>query len=197
MINLLPPAIKDEYLYGQRNSSLIRWIVACLIALVGLGGIATYGYVYMHNSVQNYTDQVATTEKLLTDQHLTQTEAKVQDITGSLKLVVQVLSKEVLFSKLLQQMGTVIPPNAVLTGLNINQVQGAIDITAATDNYSTATQLQVNLQDPHNKVFQKADIVNISCTSASGSNSRYPCTVNIRALFAADNPFLFINNTKP
>ncbi|HYH36468.1 MAG TPA: hypothetical protein VD706_03145 [Candidatus Saccharimonadales bacterium] len=47
------------------------------------------------------------------------------------------------------------------------------------------------MADPKNKIFSKADIVSITC---SDDNSDYPCTINIRALFAPNNPFLFINN---
>jgi hypothetical protein len=91
-------------------------------------------------------------------------------------------------------MATVIPSNTILTQINIAQVQGAIDLTAITANYDTATQLQVNLQDPANKIFSKADIENIACSSQSSQDPRYPCTVTIRALFTANNPFLFINS---
>ena len=195
MINLLPPAVKQDYGYALRNTVLMRWIVAFLLALVGLGLIATYGLFYMHRSVTTYTDRANATQASLDKNDLKGTETKVQDISNSFKLVVQVLSKEVLFSKLLTQMGSAIPSNAILTGLTINQVQGAIDITAGTTDYNAATQLQVNLQDPNNKIFSKADIQNITCTSTT-TDSQYPCTVQIRALFAPNNPDLFINTGK-
>lgn len=195
MINLLPPDLKQGYVYAQRNSRLSRWIVAFLLAIVGLGIVGTYGYLYMHRSVDSYTSQVATTKALLNKEKLAETEKQVQDITNNFKLVVQVLSQEVLFSKLLTQMATVIPANTILTQINITQAQGGIDISAITANYDTATQLQVNLQDPANKIFSKADIENIACNSQAAQDPRYPCTVTIRALFTANNPFLFINNT--
>ncbi|HEY9712614.1 MAG TPA: hypothetical protein V6C72_04045 [Chroococcales cyanobacterium] len=194
MINLLPPQLKNEYLYAQRNSHMVKWVVACLLAIVGLGAIGTGGYLYLHNSVETYTTQVSDMQALLTQQHLSQTEKQVQDISNNFKLVVEVLSQEVLFSKLLTQIGTVIPSNAVLTGLNITKTQGSVDITAAAANYNAATQLQVNLADPTNKVFSKADILSINCSSTGASDPRYPCAVSIRALFAANNPFLFINS---
>ena len=55
---------------------------------------------------------------------------------------------------------------------------------------------------------EKADIVNIQCSSGSGStnpntgqttatqlDTQYPCKITVRALFAKENPFLFIKNT--
>jgi len=192
MINLLPQAVKEEYRYGLRNSLLLRWVAACVIALIGLGLIATYGLLTMQHSTDSYNTQVNSANAELTKQNLQGTETQVKNITTDFKLLVQVLSKEVLFSKLLKQIATVIPSNAILTNLNISQTAGAIDITAAATDYSTATQVQVNLQDPTNQIFSKADIVSISCT-ANASNPKYPCTIQLRALFAQSNPFLFIN----
>ena len=111
--------------------------------------------------------------------------------------MVTVLSKEILFSKLLTQLGTITPPNVRLTDLTISQTESAIDITAQTANYESATQLQVNLTDPNNKIFSKADIVSITCSSgATVQDTAHPCTATIRAQFTENNPFLFINAAK-
>jgi len=193
MINLLPPETKEEFHYGLRNTSLLRWVSAFIFALVGLGIIATYGLLTMQHSTEALNKQNDAAQAILAKDDLKGTEAQVKDITSNLKLVVQVLSKEVLFSKLLKQIATVTPPNTVLKGLDISQTTGAIDITADATDYQSATQVQVNLQDPANKIFSKADIVSISCSS-SPSDPSHPCTVQIRALFGPNNPYLFVNS---
>lgn len=198
MINLLPSIVKQEYRYALRNTVLRRWLVSVVLAIVGLGVVATYGLAVLQHSTDNYQHQVQQAQLSLQQQHLTETEAQVKDISNSLKLAVQVLSKEVLFSKLLRQIATVIPNNAVLTGLNISQAANALDLSVSTTDYATASQVQVNLQDPNNKIFSKADIQSITCTNSSdATTSKYPCAVQIRALLASDNPYLFINNTTP
>ncbi len=106
----------------------------------------------------------------------------------------QVLSREVLFSKLLTQIAAVTPTNTSLTDLSISNVAGSLDITAISSDYQSATQLQVNLEDPRNKIFSKADIQNITC-NPDATDPRYPCSVRIKALFSDDNPFLFINKS--
>jgi Tfp pilus assembly protein PilN len=194
MINLLPLELKQSYSYARRNILLRRWVVICLVALIGLGIITTYGLLRVHQLTNQYAHQVASTQSLFQKENFAGTQQQVQDISSSFKLVIKVLGQEVLFSQLLKQIAATIPANANLTGLNINQTQGGIDISAIATDYSTASQVQVNLADPTNKIFSKADIVNITCNSASTLNPKYPCTVNIRALFAANNPFLFINS---
>jgi len=197
MINLLPPETKSAYRYARRNQTLLRWCVACVISLAGGVVIAAGGYVYLNHSINSTTKQIDDTNKQLSTQHLASVQKEVGTISTNLKLVVQVLSQEILFSQLLKQLASVTPSNAILTNLAITQTQGGIDITAQTTDYNTATQLQVNLADPKNQIFSKADIVSINCggTDSSGNN-RYPCTVTLRALFAQNNPFLFINSAK-
>jgi Tfp pilus assembly protein PilN len=194
MINLLPPELKTGYRYARRNVGLRKWIAAFLIALLGLGALATYGLLTLQQSTRHYTDQIASTQAAFEKEQFSATQKRVLSISNDFKLVVKVLGQEVLFSQLLKQVAAIIPANANLTSLDIAQVQGAIDITANATDYNTATQVQVNLADPANKIFSKADIISINCSSANPANAQYPCAVNVRALFATNNPFLFINN---
>lgn len=197
MINLLPPELKDAYRYAHRNVSLVRWAVAGIVSLVGLAAVSTAGLIYMEQAGQVYTAQISTITNLLQQQNLTSVQTQVKNMSNSLKLAVQVLSREVLFSKLLQQLATITPSNVVLTDLQITPQQNTIDLTAMTSDYNAATQLQINLADPKNQIFGHADIVSITCTPPSSPDQfqqHYPCTVTIHALFAAANPFLFIND---
>jgi hypothetical protein len=203
MINLLPFGLNKGYRYARSNVILRRWVVIQLIALIGLAAIATYGLLTLEQSSREYSNKISSRQDMLRVEQYDKTQAHIKNINGNFKLVIKVLEQEILFSELIKQIGTTIPSRANLTGLNISQTKGAIDISANAADYKTATQVQVNLSDPQNKIFSRADIVNINCggggSSASGSatkavNSKYPCTVNIRALFAPDNPYLFINS---
>lgn len=197
MINLLSIDLKTGYAYARRNVVLRKWIIFFIIALVGLGAIATYGLLSLQQSTNSYNRQVAELEKQLEAEQVTQTKQQVKDISSSLKLTYQVLSKQVLFSKLLVQIGAALPRGVILTGLNINQTTGGLDLSAAATNYNTATQVQINLSDTDNKIFEKADLVNIVCDAKGENvNALYPCAVNVRALFSDNNPFLFINQGK-
>jgi Tfp pilus assembly protein PilN len=208
MINLLPPDVKQSVAYARRNSVLLRWIAALLVSAVGIAIVAVFGLLYINKSIDDNQKQVAQMQEQLKVQKLEETQKRVEDISTSLKLVTQVLSKQVLFSQFIPQVGAAMPPNTILTNLSVTKLQGGIDLQAAATDYAAATQVQVNLKDPANKIFSNADIVNIQCVTPSAENSsgstggnaagssvssKYPCTVSIRAQFAANNPFLFIN----
>lgn len=196
MINLLPPDIKQDYHYGRRNHILLRWVSLMFLTLVGAMLLSGFGYLYLKQTASNYDKQIASTNQQLSAANFTKVQSQVKAISDNLKLADQVLSKEILFSELLKRLGSVTPSNTILTNLAILQAEGGIDITAQTTDYNAATQLQLNLADPKNQIFSKADIVNINCNGQSDTYKQYPCTVNLRALFATNNPFLFINDGK-
>ncbi len=191
MINLLPPAIKQAYRYGRINRHLVRWLTALALGIGGVGIIGTVGFLYLNQTTRDQSKQLETTKAQLAAQNLSKVQNDVKEISSNLNLVVDVLSKQVLFSELLTQITTLLPGDTNLSGLSISQAQGALDITAATKTYAAATQIQVNLTDPKNGVFSKADIISINCSGASA----YPCTAVIRALFATNTSYMLINNT--
>lgn len=194
MINLLPPALKQDYHFARRNRQLLRWAIAFGAAIAGVIVITFAGIFDMNNSIDNYQSQVDSSKIQLANQHSDTTQKQVADISNNLKLMNKVLSKEVLFSKLLGRLGSITPSGVELTNLSISQAESAIDITAQTSSYTAATQLQTNLAAPGNQIFSKADLVSIDCHSlGAGQNTNYPCTASIRALLLTNNPFLFIN----
>ncbi len=163
MINLMPPDVKKNYDYARKNVALRRWVITFLVAFTGLWGIATYGLLDMQHATSKNREAIAKGEAALESANYKGTQEEIKDISGSFQLSVKVLEQEVLFSQLLKQIAATIPPKSSLTGLNISQAQGALDISAIATDYSTATQVQVNLADPDNKIFSKADIVSINC----------------------------------
>ncbi len=193
----MPPEIKKSYYYAEKNDKLIKLVLLLIIGLLGIGIIGTYGWVSLHRSINSQKQNVAYLKTNLQKNNLVATENQVTTISNDFSLVVKVLSQEVVFSKLLTQMAGALPSGVNLTNLTINNTTSGsgLDITAEALNYNLATQVQVNLADPVNGIFSKVDIVNISCNSqtSSGTVATYPCIVNLRAEFAKNNQFLFIN----
>lgn len=193
MLNLLPAEIRQNYRYARRNTSLKRWIVAPLIALVILIGLGLYGNSIMGKTADSYKSQISLAKQNLKNAQVDKIKSQISDISSNLKLTYQVLSQEVLFSKLLKEVTTVIPPNVVLSGLNINQQDDAIELSAYASDYTSATQLQANLVDKDNNIFQTADLESVDCTKPNVvGNQTFACQVNVRAQFAPNSQFLFI-----
>lgn len=194
MINLLPPEVKENALYARLNTKLIRWVFVIMLSVIGSIVIIGFGQLYLTQSAKTYTKQISEGQERLRIQKLDETQKRVGEISANLKLVIQVLSREILFSKVLKQVGASIPSGAVLTKLTINKVEGGIGLTFESRDNQTGSQILLNLQDPNNKIFEKADIEEIRCTTVVPKGSSYPCQVTIRALFGDKSPYLFINS---
>jgi len=192
MINLLPFSQREEIEFARHNTRLAHWIIAIIFIIFGLIVFIGAGYYYLSTSIDQYTKDAQETRESLAVNELEATEKRVEELSSNLNLILQVLSEQVLFSKLLPQIGAVMPQGSILSNIEIAEVEGGIDLVGQARNYSTATQTQVNLEDPNNRLFQKVDIVSISCDG----DGEYPCTVNLRALFADDNEFLLLNQTE-
>lgn len=193
MINLLPNDYRLSLRYARRNTMLMKWLATLFVALIIIVITVSIGIFYLKKEARTYANRVETTKQALKDQELEETLTKVQNISGNLKLINQVLSQQVIFSELIKQIGAVMPPGSVLSDIEISKVSDGIDLKAQAQNYESSTQIQVNLSDPNNKLFDKVDIITVDC---QGINPEYPCTVTLRALFTKNNPYLFINQNK-
>lgn len=197
MINLMPHDRKQDLIYARKNRVLVRWLTGMLVGFAGIGLVVAGGYFYIDHQTKLYERQIQQTRERLGAQKLEETQQKLEAISSSTKLANQVLSKQVLFSEVLQQVATVTPRGAVLQNLTVGKLDGGIDLQFIATDYQTASQVHINLADPNNKLFQKADLLSVNCTAqatAPGSTTNpYPCQTSIRALFTKDNPFLFIN----
>lgn len=192
MINLLPAEIKTDIAYARKNATLLTFCLLFITIIIGMAMITIAGLFYMNQSKSLYNKQIKTAQEEIKTQKLETVQKQAEDISSNLKLTTQVLSREVLFSKLIKQIGAAMPANTALSDLKIGKTEGGIDLTAVASDYNTGSQIQINLSDPKNKIFDKADILNITCTSGN-TDPRYPCTVTIRARFGTNNSFLFIS----
>lgn len=191
MINLLPPNSKKSINYARRNTLLLRACLATLGVTVGVIILFGFGQFYLATTTNRYEKDVSALQNSLQAQDIEGTKKKMQDLSGSVKLVLQVLSREILFSKLLRQAGSVMPSGASLNTLEVSDDQKGVDISAGVRDYQVGTQVQVNLSDPNNKLFTKVDLVSVECDPVKTGD--YPCTAKLRALLGDNSPYLFIN----
>lgn len=196
MINLLPGETKYQISFARRNTILRKWVLASFVGVIGIVIVMATGSLFITKSSASWQKQVDTQNAQLKEQKLEETQKRVTEISDSVKLATQVLSKQVLFSKLLTQVGAAMPQGTSLQSLSVNSIEGGIDLSAVATTYQTATQAQINLSDPANKIFEKADILSVVCQDVGTASNGYPCQVTMRALFAKDNVFQYSAKTE-
>jgi len=195
MINLLPPERAAQIRYGRSNSSLRQWLMAAAAAIAGLAVIIFSGMIYINQQSDDLQNNITTAKKQLTTENLTGVQADAKGISSDVKLINQVLGREIRFSDLMTAIGKVMPSGTILSGLTLTNINSAIDVSANALDYTSAAQIAINLSDPTNNLFAHVDIVNISCLHDHPS-SPYPCTAIYKALFSKSAANRFLNVTK-
>lgn len=181
MINLLPPAYRQT-LHRHHQQRLVRaWLIVIWLSTAALAIILMGSWVYINKQSDNLRQSIASTNQELAAQNITKVQKDAKTLTTNIKIINQVLGREIRFSDLIQDIGKVMPDGTVLNSLTLAQATGAIDLSASAKNYAAAAQIAINLSDPDNKIFNKVDINSISCTATKNT---YPCTANFRALFS-------------
>lgn len=196
MINLLPTEQRKATLFARRNTTLVRWLIGILVATAGIAVITGGSLFYLKRDSSALKNEIDKTKAELVDQNEKKVLDRAEEMSGNLQLAIDVLSNEVLFSKLLQSIGEVMPPGTVLQTLALTNdiASQGIDLEIGSVDYESGTRAHVNLNDSKNKIFERADLQNIKCGNLDEeSASIYECTVSIRALFSSDNPFMLIS----
>ena len=192
MINLLPTDTQRSVKYARLNSMLLRACLAVIAVMAGVLLLLGAGHFYLSSTTNRYQKDIATLNASLKEQNIDETKSEIQGLSGSVNLVLKVLATEILFSKLLRQAGSVMPVGSSLASIEISDDQKGIDISAGVNSYQVGTQVQLNLADPNNKLFEKVDLISVQCNTAGVGS--YPCSARLRALFGDNSPYLFINN---
>jgi hypothetical protein len=200
MINLLPPEHAVSIRFGRQNTVLRKWLISMAAAIVILVMIISGGWFYINRQAKSLQNGINTTNQLLKAQNLSKVQSDAKEITGDIRVINKVLSSEIRFSDLIQAIGQVMPKGAILSGLSISQVNGALDLSVNTTNYNTAAQVAANLSDPQNGIFSKVDVVSVACNpngaSTPGTPSGYACAVGLKALFGPDTKTKFLSVPK-
>lgn len=193
MINLLPPSHKRALVYARRNTRLRAGVVGLSAGLILLMLVATGGFLILRQEVHSYNNNTANIEAELSRKGETSTITRMNNISNTLNLVVKVLSEQVLFADLFQQVGTIMPDGSILQNLSLTgDMTMGVDLQIGSVDYNTGTQVLVNFQDKNNKIFEKADLISLTCADPATSEGPYYCTGNIRATFQEESQFSFL-----
>lgn len=192
MINLLPPEQKQVIRYARLNSRMLGWLNGAAIVFAGLAVITGGSLFYLNQDITGLQRTIDDAEHSLKVQKEDETLKQVAAMSGNFSLVVDVLSREVQFSKLLQHLGTLMPSGTILQDLSLSRdgTRGLTLTIGATD-YDRAAQALVNLQSDQSLLFAGADATSVNCEN--DDLAPYICIAEIQTILTEDNPFLLLN----
>lgn len=187
MINLTPSDIKQDRYYRRNNLRYFRWISQSILMLLILNVFLAAGYGLILARQDQLDEKKASLNKEINDLNRGEVESKYTSFVTNINTITQILSKQILYSDLIKQIGSVTPSGATLNSVSISSKDNALDLNFKISSQDIAPIIQLNLEDEKNNLFSKADIVQLNCPTSS------TCTTQLKAEYKKDFPYLFIN----
>ena len=191
MINLLPSDVKHDIGYARKNKVLWTWIITLWLFLTAVIAIIAFGTFFISQRASNLNRLVDISEQRVKDQNLTDYQKKAEVFSSDLNTAVKLLENQLLFSKIIRTIGSVLPPGVTLGTLDYSvedeiltlnvEARDQRAITTAFENISNGQQISNNL-------FTKADLIKVDCNS-----DEQKCTGSIVVLLNKNSEFYLLN----
>ena len=175
MINLLPYDAKKEIRAARLNVILSRYIIVTLLAFVFLVLLLGGSYVIL-TQTKNSAEQLIDVNSSKADVYST-TKAQVDSLSAGLSETKLILDKEVLYSKVLINIGQQMPPGTVLGSVTLNTASFAgtpVTLKAYAKSTDDAVALRQKFQT--SAIFSN---VNFDSVSGAGGIDGYPVGVSM------------------
>lgn len=192
MINLLPPKNRLAIETAKKNTILRRYLELAVLGVCVLAVLIVGSYYFLELQDRNTQKTLDLNQQKLDQLEPVQDEAKQLSLT--INTIAALFSREVDFSNMLTQIGQLMPPNAILTNLEIDSSikDSPLNISAQVDTEEKAAVLRNNLEK--SDLFDKAKIISIEKISVDDAtattekeepvDSPYRFTVQIEAYFS-------------
>ncbi len=195
MINLLPPQRLLNMRIARNNMILRRYLELALISFVVIAGAVIGAYYLLENQQTNIKTTLEADQKKVKELEPVQKQA--EDLSVTINTIAGLMSRNVVFSDMLTQIGGIMPSGSVLTGLqfSLEDLKSPLVVSAQVESEERAAVLRNNLAS--SPLFKSAEIKLITeikkeesaTTDLAGEpvvQSPYNYTVTINAFFKDD-----------
>lgn len=155
MINLLPTNVKEDFSYGRRNSQIISWLLTVLFGIAILLIVATVGRLTIQTARNQAVVQKELIEQQLVSSDFKTTNDEYSEFVDGLGNVKKLYQQQILYSRLIRKLGTLLPPGAKLTSISIADKDRAIGLNFDNDTDGLGPTIQLNLTDQSKQVADK------------------------------------------
>lgn len=176
MINLLPPAAKEDKVYAKRNQQLLRYVWTLVFLALVLGVEFGGAEVYLARQRHSYDQQISSKEQQIAGFKQLQDQAK--SANARLKAFKQLVGSQARFSILLSDLANHTPQGVFINSITLTgNAKTAVNIAATANSYQTAVSFRDALVTSPR--VQDAAIDNITNPAAG------VYTVNVTVAFKA------------
>jgi Tfp pilus assembly protein PilN len=164
MINLLPPAIKQEVSFSKRNAVILRYtIMAAAIVIITVAALFA-GQLYVAQKIKDTQAQLDQKDLEVAKYHKLETDAKA--VNNRLTSIQNLQKNQAKFSQLLSDIAAATPVGVAIQSISLTgDDKRPVNISAHATSYKTAVSFRDALvKSPR---ISAADIVQVSSDSVT------------------------------
>jgi Tfp pilus assembly protein PilN len=184
MINLLPPKRLLSMRIARTNTILRRYLELTLLSVVVIAGAVVAAYFILNNQQHDIQKTLAINQAKVKKLEPIQKEA--EQLSATITTIARLMSKNVKFSEMLTQIGSVMPPGSSLTGLqfSLEDTTSPLIVSAQVASEERAAVLRNNLAN--SLLFKDAKIVTITEIKEEKPTENDPAAPAV-----AENPYKY------
>lgn len=177
MINLLPPKRLLDIKIARNNTILRRYIELVIFGVLILAVAVAASYYFLSRQQSSIRQTLGINQAKA--QQLQSVQKEAEELSATVNTISALLSRNVQFSQMLTQIGSLMPSGAVLTGLqfSIEDLDSPLVVSAQVENEERAAVLRNNLAG--SELFKSAEIKSITLEEddeSEASTSSEPST---------------------
>lgn len=181
MINLLPPADKRQIQAGRSNALLLRYNILIIAAVAFLMAAIGVVYVYLGNTKLSAEQVIKDNQAKVAD--FADTEKKANEFKSNLTVAKQILSKEVVYTKVILEISALLPKGVVLDSLNLDAKTFGTPVTLNAHAKTVDDAIALKTAFQNSPLFSN---VNFQSISTEESGEAYPIRVNLNVTINKD-----------
>lgn len=156
MINLLPPEFKEEVEYGRKNQRTISWATTVAFGILSLLIVTFVGKVTIQSAKGQAVAQKAAIEEQMKQVSLSDIEKRYNSFIDTTSSVKKIYSQEVLYSRLIRKLATLLPQDAKITNISLTDKDRALNLNFNNGSDGLGPVILVNLQNQGEQIAKKS-----------------------------------------
>jgi Tfp pilus assembly protein PilN len=163
MINILPPALKQQQRYGRYNYQLWHYLLLAALLLVLLAVVIGGSFWYAGQQGRSY--EATLKQKQAENQQYAEVEKNVQNMQSNVALIEKLFNEKTQYSRLLSDIGGLLPPGAYVSKISLSgDDKKPLEMSAVVNSFNDAAVARNSLASSPR--FKTVDIQTI--TAAQG-----------------------------
>lgn len=155
MINLLPPEHREFIEYGRKNKRITSWLSALLFGIIILFAVAVVGRLTIQTAKNQAYSQKTSAQAIIDESNLSSVEKNYTDYVNGLSSTRKVYEKQILYSRLIQKLATLLPPGTSLTTISLTDKDRAINLNFDNQIDGLGPIIQTNLLNQGDQIAEK------------------------------------------